>query len=96
MSPLSTACTSVIGTVGFGRRLDAGEQLNARFARPQRDHDAREEFVTAAVEYRHGVADAESQHPPQVFGFVLREDDRLIAGVEGRSERIDASAAPRF
>ena len=45
--------------------------------------------MAAAVEHRHRVADAEPQHARQVLGFVLRQRDGLVAGIErGREEAV--------
>ena len=85
---MRTACASVSATAGFGRRLDARQQLHAHVAARRAD-DAREKLVAAAVEHRDRVADAEPQHARQVLRFVARQRDGLVAGVErGREEAV--------
>ena len=46
--------------------------------------------MSAAVEHRHGVADAQPQHARQVLGLVARQHDGLVAGIERRRKRNDA------
>ena len=47
--------------------------------------------MAAAVEHRHRVADAEPQHAREVLGFVARQLDGLVAGIErGREEAVHA------
>ncbi len=48
----------------------AGHEVHSDVARPGARHP-RQKLVTAAVEDRDRVADAEPQHARQVFGFVF-------------------------
>ena len=72
----------------FRGRLDTRQQLDAHVTARGAD-DARQKLVAAAVEDRHRVADAEPQHPRQVFGFVSRQHHRLVTRIQrGREEPV--------
>jgi hypothetical protein len=42
--------------------------------------------VAAAIEHRHGVADADPQHAREVLALFARQHDGVIARIERRRE----------
>ena len=85
LSPLRIACTSVTET-GSSAAGSIRDRSWTRTSRRTRTDDAGQVFAAPSVEHRHFVSRGDAQDARQVLGFVARERDRLVPGIERRRE----------